>query len=85
MREVAGLEPRTRDRLALLLDDREPFVRFEAAISLAEVQDRRGTPFLLSVIGRRSVRLDAIRALGSMGDPVAIEPLLRKCVDGRMR
>lgn len=76
-RELDGLDAEVRRRLALMLDDKEPFVRFEAAIALAEVHDTRATKLLLGAMEKRSLRLDAIRALGTMRDPVAVEPLLR--------
>lgn len=74
-RGVAELELPVRHAIAALIKDREPFVRFEAAIALAESQDHRGTAVLLVAIRKRSLRLDAIRALGTMGDPAAVEPL----------
>jgi HEAT repeat protein len=76
-REIDGLDGDVCGRLALLLEDNEPFVRFEAAIALAEVQDNRATPVLLGAMHRRSLRLDAIRSLGTMGDSNAVQPLLR--------
>jgi HEAT repeat protein len=76
-REIDGLDGDVCRRLALMLEDEEPFVRFEVAIALAEVQDKRATPVLLGAMHRRSLRLDAIRALGTMRDRVAVEPLRR--------
>ncbi len=74
-RAVEVLDAPVLDEIATLLVDREPFVRFEAAIALACAQDRRGTAVLLAAIRNRSLRLDATRALGTMGDRAAIEPL----------
>ncbi|MED5465038.1 MAG: HEAT repeat domain-containing protein [Myxococcota bacterium] len=53
-----------------------PFaVQLEAAITLSELQDPRGTPILLEALANRTFRLDAIRALGIMGDPSALPAL----------
>ncbi len=53
-----------------------PFaVQLEAAITLSELQDPRGTPVLLEALANRTFRLDAIRALGIMGDPSALPAL----------
>lgn len=76
-RELDGLEPSQREALATLLDDATPGVRFEAAMALAEAHDERATTLLLASIRVRSVRLDAIRALGTLGDQRAVEPLRR--------
>jgi len=74
-RELDELSPTARVKLINLLDDREVMVRFEAAVALAEAHDYRATPLLLGAMRSKAVRLDAIRALGTMGDPSAIEPL----------
>jgi HEAT repeat protein len=76
-REVDALAPPLQSRLAELLDDAEVVVRFEAAVALAEAHDKRATSLLLGAMRSRSVRLDAIRALGTLGDRRAIEPLCR--------
>jgi HEAT repeat protein len=53
-----------------------PFtVQLEAAITLSELQDTRGTPVLVDALAHRTFRLDAIRALGIMGDLSAIASL----------
>lgn len=53
-----------------------PFtVQLEAAITLSELQDPRGTPVLLDALAHRTFRLDAIRALGIMGDLGALPSL----------
>jgi len=50
-------------------------VQFEAAITLAELQETAATQLLLNATESRRFRLDAIRALGTLGNPEAIEPL----------
>jgi len=42
---------------------------------LAEARDHRATPLLLLAMRHRTFRLDAVRALGTMGDPQAVAPL----------
>ena len=73
--ELEKLDSKLEETLASLLDDPATYVRFETAIAMAEIQDFRATPLLLGATRSRSLRLDAIRALGTMGDPKAIEPL----------
>lgn len=76
VRELEQLGP-LQPRLVELLADPVFLVRLEAAIALAEVGDTRGTDVLVEGLGVRSHRLDAIRALGTMGDRRAIPPLAR--------
>ena len=73
--EVSTLDPPVIEAMAALLEDPVFPVRLEAAIALAEARDQRATDFLLEAIRYRSVRLDAIRALGTLGDPRAVPPL----------
>lgn len=75
-KELLELDPEVQERMATLLQDPVPIVQLEAAIALAEAQDHRATPVLLQAMRHRHFRLDAIRALGTAGDPQAIEPLL---------
>jgi HEAT repeat protein len=76
-REVRELDTAVREKLAELLHDKVLAVRIEAAIALAEARDVRATPILLSALHRRELRLDAMRALGTMGDVQAIAELTR--------
>ena len=73
--EVDHLDPTACAALAHSLDDVSPIVRFEAAIALAEAHDARAMGVLLAAMGQRVHRLDAIRALGTLGDGHAILPL----------
>lgn len=73
--ELKTLDGKTHETLATLLDDPATHVRFETAIAMAELHDFRATPLLLGATRSRSLRLDAIRALGTMGDQDAILPL----------
>ena len=73
--EIETVENPTREMLAQLLDDPTTHVRFETAIAMAELQDFRATPLLLGAARSKALRLDAVRALGTMGDPKAIPPL----------
>ena len=74
-REIRQLDGAVLDRLAELLGDDVPMVQFEAAMAMAEARDHRATELLLLAMRHRMFRLDAIRALGTMGDPRALEPL----------
>ncbi len=76
-REILFIEAPVRDRLAALLDDPVPMVKLEAAIALAEARDQRATALLLEAVAHRRFRLDAIRSLGTLGDPAAIPALTR--------
>lgn len=74
-REIDAFEPTIRDLLATLLDDGVAMVRFEAAIALAEAHDVRATDVLVTALEMRILRLDAIRALGTLADTRATPPL----------
>lgn len=76
-RELAQLDESAREALHDALEDPVPAVRIEAAIALAEARETRATQVLLDAMQLRSVRLDAIRALGTMHDPTAVAPLTR--------
>jgi HEAT repeat protein len=76
-RELDALEPAVQQRLVHLLGDGVLMVRFEAAMALAEAHDRRATPVLLDATQLRALRLDAIRALGTLGDRAAVPALTR--------
>lgn len=78
--ELAELPHAMRELIASLLDDATPMVRFEAAMTLAEAHDRRATALLMSASTTRRFRLDAVRALGTMGDVRAV-PHLTKMLD----
>lgn len=71
-RELDALPPELRELLVDRLEDEVPIVRFEAAMTLAELHDPRGTSLLMSAASTRSFRLDAVRALGTMGDTRAV-------------
>lgn len=74
-REIRDLPEAVQNALAKLLGDPVPLVQLEAAIALAEAHDRRATAVLMKALAHRSLRLDALRALGTLGDPSAISPL----------
>ena len=69
------LSPSCIEALATTLGHTNFLVQLEAAIALAEIQDHRGTPLLIAAIRHKQFRLDALRALGTMNDPVAITEL----------
>ncbi|MEM6531648.1 MAG: HEAT repeat domain-containing protein [Myxococcota bacterium] len=74
-KELLELDGAVREKLAERVDDPVPMVKLEAAIALAEAQDRRATALLLDAMRFRQFRLDAIRSLGTLGDPAALDPL----------
>jgi hypothetical protein len=73
--ELESLDGPLRERMETLLAEGPFSVRFEAAIALAELQSPLATPVLLEAAQLRTLRLDAIRALGTVGDPSAIPAL----------
>lgn len=75
-REIERFEPAVQERLVALLGDEVPIVKLEAAIALAEAHDTRATELLIEASRRRVFRLDAVRALGTLGDARAVAPLL---------
>lgn len=75
--EINSIDSNVHAHLITLLDDPIPMVRLEAAIALAELHDAHATALLLSATRVRATRLDAIHALGTLGDARAIPPLLR--------
>jgi len=74
--ELSGLPSVHRSSLIQLIETAPFPVQLEAAITLAELQDFRGTPLLVEAVSRRQFRLDAILALGTMADPEAVPALL---------
>ncbi len=65
------------ETLATLLDDDDAQLRFEAAFALASLGDARARPHLERALGTRRLRLDAMKALGTLGDEASIDPLER--------
>mgnify|MGYP003952660015 CR=1 FL=1 len=74
-KEKDSLSSSCVESLASILGHSNFLVQLEAAIALAEIQDHRGTPLLLAAIRHKRFRLDALRALGTMNDPQAIDNL----------
>lgn len=69
------------DRLLVALKDSDPSVRCSAAEALVKLQDTRGWEFLIaSLKGPSLERIHAARALGRLGDPRAVEPLITALV-----
>lgn len=66
-----------KDPLADLLDDPSEDVRFEAAFALASMKDVRARPTLEGALPKTRRRLDAMKALGLLGDPAAAPALER--------
>lgn len=67
--------------------DPEPLVRYRCAESIARIQDPRGERYLLRLLDdyNEDVVLEAIFALGLIGDEEAVEPLRMKMVNGSLR
>jgi HEAT repeat protein len=79
--ELTELPDDTQEKLAAQLEDEDRFARLEAAIALVEVKDRRATPVLMALCNAGKTRLDAIHALGVLGDVHAAE--LLRAIMGR--
>ena len=75
--EIVAFDAPVQEKLATLLHDAMWGVRLEAAIALAEAHDTRATDTLLEASSIRAFRLDATRALGTLGDRAACVPLTR--------
>ena len=73
--ELDAMPPDLHALVVELLMDPVPIVRFEAAMTLAEAHDQRGTELLIQAAAHRHFRLDAVRALGTMGDQRAAPTL----------
>lgn len=74
-REITSYDAQMQEQLVELLGDPVPIVQFEAAIALAEAHDESAADILLEAIKLKTLRLDAIRALGTLGDRRAVAPL----------
>ena len=74
-REIADIDAPLRAQLEALLHDPVFEVGFEAAIALAEIHHLAAFDVLWLATHKRNLRLDAVRALGTLGDPRAIAPL----------
>ena len=62
-----------------LAKESNAYTRAFAVKGLAALKDRSAMPVLLPLLssGERSVLIEAVRALGRIGDPSAVQPLLR--------
>ncbi len=74
-KEIHSLDPEVHNTLLMLLKDRVKEVQFEAAITLAQIQDNHALDILLQAMRHRHTRLDAVRALGELKAPEAIPAL----------
>jgi HEAT repeat protein len=70
-----ALPEETKAKLLAQLDDENMYARLEAAIALSEIKDTRATLILLALCAKSATRLDALHALGILGDIKAREPL----------
>ncbi|MGE5573296.1 MAG: HEAT repeat domain-containing protein [Bacillota bacterium] len=70
-------------RLAALLGDADPQVRYEVVEALRKVGDLRALERLIAALADEStdVRYGAIQALRALGDQRAVEPLVRVCME----
>lgn len=76
-KEIPGFDADVMTALESCLTDPVFSVQFEAAIALAEAQNPLATPVLQQACSYRSLRLDAIRALGAGGDQLAVPALIK--------
>jgi HEAT repeat protein/cyclophilin family peptidyl-prolyl cis-trans isomerase len=72
-------DTRALPALLTLAKDAHPYTRAFAVKGLAALKDRSAMPVLMSLMssGERTVLIETVRALGRIGDPAAVEPLLR--------
>ena len=72
-------DARALPALLALAKDAHPYTRAFAVKGLAALKDRSALPVLMPLMssGERSVLIETVRALGRIGDPAAVEPLLR--------
>jgi cyclophilin family peptidyl-prolyl cis-trans isomerase/HEAT repeat protein len=72
-------DTRALPALLTLAKDAHPYTRAFAVKGLAALKDRSAMPVLMPLMssGERSVLIETVRALGRIGDPAAVEPLLR--------
>ncbi len=81
---VAFALQRLEDKRALpalitLAKDANPYTRAFAVKGLAALKDRSAMPVLMPLFssGQRAVLIETVRAVGRIGDPAAVAPLLR--------
>ena len=72
-------DTRALPALLTLAKDAHPYTRAFAVKGLAALKDRSAMPVLMPLMssGERTVLIETVRALGRIGDPAAVEPLLR--------
>lgn len=74
-------DPAALDALVDALDDPDASVRRYALRALGAVESHKATPRLLGLLTKPgvsySLKAEAVRALGRIGDPAAVKPLLR--------
>ncbi|GMV42500.1 MAG: hypothetical protein AMXMBFR64_42160 [Myxococcales bacterium] len=79
---TATRDPRAITALIDALDDPDDGVRYLALQALGMVESRSSTPRVLTLLAKPGVaayvRSEAIRTLGRIGDPAAVEPLMRR-------
>ncbi len=73
-------DPAALDALVDALDDPDASVRRFALRALGSVESRKATPRLLALLRKPgvsySLKAEAVKALGRIGDPAAVDPLL---------
>jgi HEAT repeat protein/cyclophilin family peptidyl-prolyl cis-trans isomerase len=71
-------DPRAFAALAALVKDEHPYTRAFAAKGLGGLKNRAAVPLLVPLVAapERAVAVEAIRALGRIGDPAGAAPLL---------
>lgn len=84
-----GQDP-ARGRLVALLEGGNLERRVRAAVGLGRLRDRAATPVLIEALDKTDaieerIRFEAIRLLGYLGDPRAVDPLLARLDDMRTR
>src|SRR4029079_16615722 len=72
-------DPRALPALLTLAREANPYTRAFAVKGLGGLKDRQALPVLMPPLssGTKTVLVEAIRALGRIGDPSSVDPLLK--------
>jgi HEAT repeat protein/cyclophilin family peptidyl-prolyl cis-trans isomerase len=78
-------DPRALQALLTLAKDANPYTRAFAVKGLGAIKDRAALPVLTPLLtsGTRNVLIETIRALGRIGDPAGVDPLMKFVNDAR--
>jgi HEAT repeat protein len=81
-------DPQALPALRALVDSEDPGIRSRAAVSLGRLRDRAAVPALIGALWSAPnlyEREEAVRWLGRLGDPAALDPLLNLLPEAHTR